>query len=57
MSVLTSDARLAAPELPLRRLHLMRVGYLLMGVVLARGRGHRGDPVALRVAPVRAGAG
>jgi hypothetical protein len=35
MSVLTSDTHTAAPELRLHRLHLMRAGYLLMGVGLA----------------------
>lgn len=35
MSVLTTTARPAAPELPLYRLHLMRAGYLLMGAGLA----------------------
>jgi len=35
MSVITSDAVTAVPQLPLHRLHLMRAGYLLMGVGLA----------------------
>ena len=35
MSVLTATTRAPAPELPLYRLHLMRAGYLLMGLGLA----------------------
>jgi len=35
MSALTAERPTTAPVLPLHRLHLMRVGYLLMGVGLA----------------------
>jgi hypothetical protein len=35
MSVLTATTRATTPDLPLYRLHLMRGGYLLMGVGLA----------------------
>lgn len=35
MSVLTATTRAPAPELPLYRLHLMRAGYLLIGLGLA----------------------
>ena len=35
MSVLTATTSAPAPELPLYRLHLMRAGYLLMGLGLA----------------------
>lgn len=35
MSTITAEPRTAAPDLPLLRLHLMRAGYLLMGLGLA----------------------
>lgn len=35
MSVITAERTTIATDLPLHRLHLMRAGYLLMGVGLA----------------------